>query len=105
MKRIFPGGLDAGEKTLAPPERRVRHQFSSDEIFPELRIWSRDEDGHDRLHALGQIGIGALYLGRVDSAFSLTGLQQELMAQVHATGLFIREDGTSGTLQELDLSV
>ena len=78
---------------------------ASDEIFPELRIWSRDEDGHERLHALGQIGIGALYLGRLDSAFSLTGLRQELMAQVHSTGLFVREDGTSGTLQELNLSV
>jgi len=77
----------------------------SDPVFPELRVWSRDENGRDRLLALGTLGIGAIYLGSVDSAFSLTGLQQELMAQVHSTGLFVREDGTAGTVQELDLSV
>jgi hypothetical protein len=77
----------------------------SDPVFPELRVWSRDENGNDRLHSLGKLGIGAIYLGRVDSAFSLTGLRQELMAQVHSTGLFVREDGTAGTVQELDLSV
>ena len=77
----------------------------SDSVFPELRVWSRDENGNDRLHALGKLGIGAISLGRVDSAFSLTGLRQELMAQVHSTGLFVREDGTAGTVQELDLSV
>jgi hypothetical protein len=77
----------------------------SDPVFPELRVWSRDESGNDRLHALGKLGIGAIYLGRVDSAFSLTDLRQELMGQVRSTGLFVREDGTAGTVQELDLSV
>ncbi len=77
----------------------------SDPVFPELRVWTRDEEGHDSLHALGRLGIGAIYLGRADSFFSLTDIRQELMAQVQSTGLFVREDGSAGTIQELDLSV
>lgn len=77
----------------------------SDEIYSRLRIWTKDPQGNDRLFALGEKGIGALYLGNISSPFSITTESNELQGQVRSTGLFLREDGQAGTLQQLDLVV
>jgi len=77
----------------------------NDSIFQRLRIWEKDKDGHDRLLALGQVGIGAIYLGSVDSAFDLKDQFNHLLGRINSTGLFIRENGTAGTIQQLDLVV
>ncbi len=76
-----------------------------DPIYNRLRIWEKDRDGHDRLLALGQAGIGAIYLGNVPSAFDLKDQSNNLLGRVNSTGLFIREDGSAGTIQQLDLVV
>ena len=43
----------------------------NDEIFSRLRIWTLDEAGNKTLLALGQVGVGAIYLGNVSSEFGL----------------------------------
>jgi hypothetical protein len=78
---------------------------ANDSIYQRLRLWSRNEDGSDRLIGLGQVGIGALYLGHVESPFLLKDGDNQLQGRVRETGLFLRENGSSGTLQELDLVV
>lgn len=37
----------------------------NDAVGDKLRIWMKDEAGHDRLVALGRAGVGAIYLGNV----------------------------------------
>ena len=76
----------------------------NDPIFNKLRIWSKDATGQDQLLALGQIGIGAIYLGHVQSFFDLKN-GPELLGQIRETGLFLREDGGAGTVQHLDLAI
>ncbi len=75
----------------------------NDPIYHRLRIWEKDREGNDHLLALGQVGIGALYLGSADSAFDLKDQENNLLGRIGSTGLFIREDGTAGTIQQLDL--
>lgn len=77
----------------------------NDDIYSRLRIWTRDEQGNNKLFALGEAGIGALYLGNVQSPFSITTSSNELLGQVRSTGIFLHEDGRAGTLQQLDLVV
>jgi hypothetical protein len=74
-----------------------------DSLYDRLRIWSKDEAGGDLLLALGQANIGALYLRPVSTPFQLKDAENQLLGQVRETGIFLREDGSSGTLQELDL--
>ncbi len=75
----------------------------NDPIYEKLRIWTRDSDGNSRLFALGEKGIGALYLGSAATRFSLTDAENSLLGQVQSTGLFVRENGSVGTIQQVDL--
>lgn len=77
----------------------------ADPVYDRLRVWSRDAKGHDRLVALGEHGIGALYLGHVDTPFLLKDGDNATLGAVRETGLFLGEDGGAGTLQRLDLVV
>ncbi len=77
----------------------------NDAIFDKLRIWMKDEDGSDTLMALGEKGIGAIYLGHVDTPFALKDSENNLLGQVASSGVFLYEDGRSGTVQQVDLAV
>ncbi|WP_310599299.1 hypothetical protein [Desulfobulbus sp.] len=75
----------------------------NDSIFSRLRIWMKTESGEDKLLTLKDQGVGAIYLGRVDTPFSVKDDSNALQGQVRATGLFLFEKGGTGTMQQLDL--
>ena len=76
-----------------------------DSIFRNLRVWVRDGAGESHLLTLGQVGVGAIYLGHVASSFDLKQSQENLLGRIQSTGVYLKEDGGAGTLQELDLTV
>ncbi len=75
----------------------------NDPIFNKLRIWMKDDGGNDKLMALGEVGIGAIYLGHVSTEFTLR--QLEVQGQIRESGVFLKESGQVGTVQELDLKI
>ena len=77
----------------------------SDSIYYSLRIWSKDAQGNDQLIALGQRGIGAIYLGHATTPFEVKNEQNQLQAAVRSSGIYLNEDGSAGTVQQLDLVV
>lgn len=77
----------------------------NDPIYNRLRIWTKDETGKNVLLALGIKGIGAIYLGNTGTYFEMKNAQNELLGKIQKTGIFIREDGTAGTVQYIDLSL
>ena len=77
----------------------------NDSIYGKLRIWYLDEHGEKKLMSLGQQGIGAIYLGHMRSPFTIKDENNEMLAQVQSTGLFVRDNGTTGTVQQVDLVV
>lgn len=77
----------------------------NDAVFDRLLVWTRDADGKDRLQGLLQHGVGALYLGKTDTPFALKDSANALQGAVRASGLYLREDGGAGTLQQIDLVV
>jgi hypothetical protein len=76
----------------------------NDDIYDRLQIWVKDESGSDRLFALADKGIGAIYLGNVETPFTL-GSAGSIDASIRRTGIFVREDGTAGTIQHVDMVV
>lgn len=76
-----------------------------DPIYERLRIWSRDDEGKDRLLALGLAGVGAIYLGRVETPFELNNAANEQQGAVRSSGVYLNEDGTPGTIQQIDLVI
>jgi hypothetical protein len=75
----------------------------SDPVFDELRIWERDSTGKDSLETLEQKGIGAICLQNVAAEFGYKNDKDELLGQSRRAGIFLREDGTAGTVQQIDL--
>ena len=77
----------------------------ADEIFSKLLIWQKDENGNDILRGLGAAGVGAIYLGNVNTEFSLNSqTDNKTNAVVRQTGMYLKEDGTAGTMQQIDLA-
>lgn len=77
----------------------------NDEIWSKLRIWSVDESGQQQLVALGEKGIGAMYLGHLTTPFSINDVNNDKLGQVRSSGFFLRENGTMGSMQQVDLVV
>ena len=77
----------------------------NDQIYNSLRIWHLDENGERTLASLGSMGIGAIYLGNVNSPFSIKDANNNLQAEVRSTGIFVKEEGLIGTVQQIDLVV
>ena len=76
----------------------------NDSVFGKLSLWRGGKDGSP-LESLAQSGIGAIYLGNAATEFSLLDREQQLLGQVRSSGVFLREDGTPGVLQQIDLAV
>ncbi len=77
----------------------------NDDIFEQLLIWTKDENGEENLFSLKDKGVGALYLDKAETAFDLknsTGVVQGLMKE---SSIYLSENGRVGTLQEIDLVV
>lgn len=77
----------------------------NDHIFESLKIWTKDENGNDKLFALSQKGVGAIYLGNVDTNFSLKNSDNTQNGEISKTGIYLKENGGVSTIQHLNLSV
>lgn len=77
----------------------------NDSIYNSLRIWSKNKDGSDSLLTLGQAGVGAIYLGKIDTEFSLTAAAGTQQGQLRKSGIILNENGSVGTIQHIDLAI
>lgn len=77
----------------------------NDAVYSKLLVWSKDAAGKDTLDTLAQRNVGALYLGNVATPFDLKDSANTLQGQVRSSGIYLREDGSAGTLQQVDLVV
>jgi hypothetical protein len=77
----------------------------NDSVFDKLRVWTKDEDGNDRLFALGKAGVGAIYLGHADTPFQLKNPSNELQGAIRTSGIYVSETGSAGTIQQIDLAL
>lgn len=75
----------------------------NDDIYESLRIWSRDQWGEEQLMGLGKAGVGALYLGHIETIFSVKDSDNVMLGQVKETGVAVMETGQVVTMQQLDL--
>lgn len=78
----------------------------NDSVFKHLKVWTKDADGHDRLMDISKAGVGAIYLGNVNTEFSAKTLDtNETQGIIRRTGVFLKESGEVGTIQHVDLVI
>lgn len=76
----------------------------NDAVYQRLRVMTVDSQSSSTLSTLKDTGVGAVYLGRSATQFDVrTRTDNNLLGQVRTTGVYLREDGTPGTIQQLDL--
>lgn len=76
----------------------------ADEIFGQLMILTLSQDGEKTLFKLGDLGIGAIYLNAVSTQFSLKD-GADTHGEMKSSSVFLRENGTAGTIHHIDLSL
>lgn len=78
----------------------------NDSIFDKLRIWTTDEEGTGELSALKSKNVGAIYLGNVNTDFTLrSATSGGINGAIRRTGIFLYEDGSGvGAVNHLDLA-
>jgi len=80
-----------------------------DSVYEGLRIWQEDAAANDRLIALGEAGVGAIYLGSTMTPFQVKDDENELQGVVRSSGIYLKEeDGQPtgvGSVQQLDLVI
>jgi hypothetical protein len=98
-----PATGDGFEELSAYDEDNNNWLDENDSVYQRLRIWTRDESGGDSLFALGSKGIGAIYLGSAATPFALKDVDNVLQGQIRTTGIYVKEDASVGTIQQLDM--
>ncbi len=77
----------------------------NDPIYNQLHIWSPSSDGEGKLSTLKEKQVGALYLGSQSTPFELRDAANQSLGAVRASGVWLAENGTAGSLQQIDLTV
>ncbi len=77
----------------------------ADDVFKHLKVWTKDENGKDRLISLKEANVGAMYLGSADTQFHLKDASNKTNGIIQKTGVYLKESGEVGTLQHVDLVV
>lgn len=77
----------------------------NDKVFDKLQIWTKDETGKDQLLALGEVGVGAIYLGHISSAFDFKSSPTQTQGQLRENGIYLKEDGKAGVVSHIDLTL
>jgi hypothetical protein len=73
-----------------------------DAAYASLKLWSGADGG---LTSLDAAGVGALFVGKSASTqFDLRSATNETMGQVVSSSVYLRENGTPGALQQVDLT-
>lgn len=76
----------------------------ADPVFGRLGVWTPDAKGGGDVASLGERGVGAVYLGHSATPFTLKEGGADLGA-VRSSGIWVSEDGTVGTVQQVDVNV
>ena len=76
----------------------------SDPAFSKLLLWQPDASGSNSLTRLADAGVGALSLQNTATPFSLRTSNNQELGQIRNSGVFLREDGSAGALQQIDVN-
>ena len=102
-KELFGPSSNNGFKELAAYDSDGSGWIDeADPIYLKLKVWTKDENCKDMLLSLKDADVGAIYLESTKTNFSLTNDQNSLKGQVRSTGVYLKESGGTGTVQQVD---
>ncbi|RLU01416.1 MAG: hypothetical protein D9N11_11810 [Ketobacter sp.] len=100
-------GAESGDgfaELAALDEDRNGFIDSGDSVFSQLQIFEKDSEGNDALRKLTDFDIAAISVESVATPFRITDHLNQERGMARATGIFIRNDGSVGSTQQIDLT-
>lgn len=76
----------------------------NDDVFSKLSVLTTSQDGQRMTFKLGDLGIGAIYLNETGTQFSMKDSSGEY-GEMKSSSVFLREDGSAGTIHHIDLVI
>lgn len=108
------GRIDNGSELFGPSSNDGFNELSlydedknnwidqNDPIFNRLRVWLKDSNGTDSLVALGQVGVGAIYLQDIPSSFMYRKDIQSNLASLQSSSIFLSNDHKIGLINAIN---
>ena len=75
-----------------------------DAAYSQLRVWRQNGD-QQTLDTLKSANIGAIYTGSVATPFEIKNDQNQTLARIKQSGVYLTENGTPGIIQSIDIAV
>lgn len=109
--------IDSGKELFGPASGNgfvelARHDAdgngwidANDPVFSQLKVWTPAANGQGQLTSLAAQHVAAIYLGASSTPFALKDAANQELGAVRATGVYLGENGTAGTVQQIDLTV
>lgn len=102
---LFGPGSGNGYNELAKYDSDHNNWIDeNDAVFKQLKVWAKDAAGGDQLSSLASLGIGALSLGSIATPFDIKTASNQLLGTVRSSSVVINEDGSVGSMQQIDLT-
>ena len=76
----------------------------NDPGYVRLSLLRKDTDGTAQVVSLAEVGVGAIALAHAKTPFEITDEQQGEIGQLRSSGVYLKENGTAGTVQQIDLT-
>ena len=77
----------------------------NDAVFKQLKVWTKDAKGNDQLNSLASTGVGAISLNAIATPFDIKTSTNQLLGSVRSSSVAINENGSVGSVQQIDLTV
>jgi hypothetical protein len=77
-----------------------------DDVFSKLKVWTKDEEGNNILMSIKEAGMGAIFLGTVNTKFALNNLaDNSTNGVIQKSGVYLMETGEVNTIMHVDFAV
>jgi len=77
----------------------------NDAIWNKLQIWNGGESEQRELLAIGEVGVGAIYLNATEGEFTYKTAQNETLGELRASSVYLQESGIAGTISQIDFDL
>ncbi len=105
-QELFGAATGNGFSELAAYDEDGNHWIDeNDSIFNKLSVWTKAGDGAETQLSLAQAGVGAIYLENVSTPFDLKSADNTTRGNIRSTSVVLMENGTVGTVQQMDVVV
>lgn len=77
----------------------------NDGVYRQLKVWTKDTAGQDKLSSLISTGTGAISLHAIATPFDIKNASNQLLGSIRSTSVALNENGSAGSVQQIDLTV